>query len=373
MDSKRGLFLTNIVSKFVEKMIKNRRKETIDSNLSDFQCGGVRNRGTGDNHMILNSAIEEARERKENIYLLFADLQKCFDELWLKDCIKDIIEAGMPAGEAIYIYNMNKMVKAKVDTPIGLTEEFELTEIVRQGTVCAVDLCGVSTDKINKIGMEEPKLKVSGVEIQHPVFVDDMLGIGSAGMIEAMEPKMKFLEDTKKFTYNTGEGKSEIMEIEVNKRSKQEKPTIKVKKGTIGYTEKYKYLGDLYDKTGKNMSKVQHKMGKASFIASEVKQAGSYGEVGKADTDVRMLLMESMVKPTLLSSTETWVNIRKEEIESINRGHYLVLRKVFEQRENTPYYGILAETGYWPYSYVVVYKKLMYLLYTSYSTLTKRE
>ena len=303
MDSKRGLFLTNIVSKFVEKMIKNRRKETIDSNLSDFQCGGVRNRGTGDNHMILNSAIEEARERKENIYLLFADLQKCFDELWLKDCIKDIIEAGMPAGEAIYIYNMNKMVKAKVDTPIGLTEEFELTEIVRQGTVCAVDLCGVSTDKINKIGMEEPKLKVSGVEIQHPVFVDDMLGIGSAGMIEAMEPKMKFLEDTKKFTYNTGEGKSEIMEIEVNKRSKQEKPTIKVKKGTIGYTEKYKYLGDLYDKTGKNMSKVQHKMGKASFIASEVKQAGSYGEVGKADTDVRMLLMESMVKPTLLSST----------------------------------------------------------------------
>ena len=209
--------------------------------------------------------------------------------------------------------------------------------------------------------MEEPKLKVSGVEIQHPVFVDDMLGIGSAGMIEAMEPKMKFLEDTKKFTYNTGEGKSEIMEIEVNKRNKKEKPTIKVKKGAIGYTEKYKYLGDLYDKTGKNMSKVKHKMGKASFIASEVKQAGSYGEVGKADTDVRMLLMESMVKPTLLSSTETWVNIRREEIESINRGHYQVLRKVFEQRENTPYYGILAETGYWPYSYIVVYKKLMYL------------
>ena len=43
MDSKRGLFLTNIVSKIVEKMIKNRRKNTIDANLSPFQCGGVRN------------------------------------------------------------------------------------------------------------------------------------------------------------------------------------------------------------------------------------------------------------------------------------------------------------------------------------------
>ena len=136
---------------------------------------------------------------------------------------------------------------------------------------------------------------------------------------------------------------------------------VNVKKGTIGYTEKYKYLGDLYDKTGKNMSKIEHKMGKASFIASEVRQAGSFGEVGHADTGVRMLLMEAMVGPALLSSTEAWVNIRKEEFERINRGHYLVLRKVFEQRDNTPSYGILAETGYWPYSYVVVYKKLMYL------------
>jgi hypothetical protein len=123
MDSKRGLFLTNIVSKIAEKLIKNRRKETVESNLSAFQCGGVRKRGTVDNHIIVNSAIEEARERNENIYILFADLQKCFDELWLKDCIKDIAEAGMPAAEAMYIFKMNQTVRAKVDTLIGLTEE----------------------------------------------------------------------------------------------------------------------------------------------------------------------------------------------------------------------------------------------------------
>ena len=103
MDSKRGLFLTNIVSKIAEKLIKNRRKETVESNLSAFQCGGVRKRGIVDNHIIVNSAIEEARERNENIYILFADLQKCFDKLWLKDCIKDIAEAGMPAGEAVLV------------------------------------------------------------------------------------------------------------------------------------------------------------------------------------------------------------------------------------------------------------------------------
>ena len=59
-------------------------------------------------------------------------------------------------------------------------------------------------------------------------------------------------------------------------------------------------------------------------------------------------------------NTETWVNVSNQEIKSMNQGHYHALRKIFEQRESTPYYGILMETGIWPYSYVILYKRLMY-------------
>ena len=58
---------------------------------------------------------------------------------------------------------MNSKVRVRVETPVGRTEAFELTEIVRQGTVCAVDLCGVSTDKINKLRAWGPPLIVSGI------------------------------------------------------------------------------------------------------------------------------------------------------------------------------------------------------------------
>ena len=37
-----------------------------------------------------------------------------------------------------------------------------------------------------------------------------------------------------------------------------------------------------------------------------------------------------------------------------------MLKRVFEQKDSTPYYGILLETGYWPFSYVIVYKRLMF-------------
>ena len=42
MNSKRGLFLTNILSKVMEKLIKNRRKSTIEASMTPFQCGGVK-------------------------------------------------------------------------------------------------------------------------------------------------------------------------------------------------------------------------------------------------------------------------------------------------------------------------------------------
>ena len=362
MGNKRGLFLTNIISKVIEKLIKNRTKSMVEQGMSPFQCGGVRLRGMGDNLLILNTVIEEFRFEKKDLYILFADLEKCFDKLWLRDSIVELVEAGMPIAEAMYVYKMNTKVTATVETPVGKTGTFNLNEIVRQGTVCAVDICGVSTDKINRIKGWETPLEASEVEIKHPVYVDDMIGMGTAKHIEEMEPKMQFLEESKKYVFNNDKGKTEIMEMGFSGRDsdERERPKIEVGKGVIGYTDTYKCLGDQYDESGRNKSKIAKKMEKSQYISAEVKRHGSYERVGAADTGVRLLLLETVVKPTLLFNTETWVNITNEEMEAIDRGHYQVLRKIFEQKKNTPYYGILMEIGHWPYSLVVVYKRMMY-------------
>jgi hypothetical protein len=193
-------------------------------------------------------------------------------------------------------------------------------------------------------------------------MVDDMAAIGRKTVIKNMEPKMKHLEDTKKYTFNNEKGKSEIMRMELSrkKKNKETNPVVRVKKGEIGYTDKYKYMGDQYDKTGRNMPKIEKKMEKRNFIAAEVKRMGSYKEVGEADTSVRMLQIETMVKATLLFNTESWVNVTKLEMAKIDQNHYEFLRKVFEQKKHVPYYGLLAETGYWPFSYVVIYKRIMF-------------
>ena len=203
MDSRRGLFLTNIISKIVEKLIKNRNKPTIDRNMTPFQCGGVTLRGIPDNLLTVNSWVAEQKAKKMDGYLMFADLEKCFDKLWLKDCIKEVCEAGMSIPEAVYILKMNQNVTAAVSTPFGMSKSFHAKEIVRQGTIWGPQLCSVTTDRINKMEEDgEEETRVNGVVVKSPVFVDDMNGMGKPEGIESMGRKMEVLETTKKFSYN---------------------------------------------------------------------------------------------------------------------------------------------------------------------------
>ncbi len=361
MNYKRGLFLTNILSKCMESILHSRNKLKLDESMHPFQNGGVNGMSYGDNLFMLNSTIWEFKKQKKNLYILFGDLEKCFDKLYLKDCIIEMEEAGMPVEEAIFLYEMNRNIKAVVDTPHGITEEFEIDEAVRQGTIVGSAMCGVSTNRINKMGQKDPTVVHGSIEIECPIFVDDIISMGSNNQIENTGRKMSGLEVTKKFQFNNKEDKTEYMVMKNNEKEEEQEIKIEVRKGKIKKTEDYKCLGDKYDSTGSNEIKIRKKMEKMKYMGNEVKRMGSYSKVGYADMSVRLWLLETTVKPTLLSNTETWCNISNNEEKLFTTYHHELLCIVFGQWRTTPYYGILGETGIWPYVYTILYKKLMYL------------
>ena len=295
-----------------------------------------------------------------DLYILFGDLEKCFDKLYLKDCIIELVEAGMPIEEAVYIYEMNRNITAVVDTPHGLTEKFEIEEAVRQGTIFGPTLCCVSTNRINKMGNPDPLILHETIEIGCPVFIDDMSGMGTKNRIENVGEKMAGLEATKKYVFNNDQDKTEYMVME-NSKEGIEKAKVEVRKGEVGETEEYKCLGDYYDKAGNNEIKIRKKMEKGKFMACETKRRGAYTTVGRANMAVQLLLLEVTIKPTLLSNTETWCNITKKEESLITSHHHEILCLLFGVPRSTPYFGIVGETGIWPYKHVILYKKLMFL------------
>ena len=52
--------------------------------------------------------IENQRENKDESLLFFADAKKCFDKLWLKDCLIEMYYLGYSLGTIRSFYEINK-------------------------------------------------------------------------------------------------------------------------------------------------------------------------------------------------------------------------------------------------------------------------
>ena len=63
--------------------------------MSECQNGGKTGRSTKDNWLAVMAILDNARYRGEECVLLFADAEKCFDKLWLEDCLVDLHKAGL--------------------------------------------------------------------------------------------------------------------------------------------------------------------------------------------------------------------------------------------------------------------------------------
>ena len=87
----------------------------------------------------------------------------------------------MKTMDCIAIKRMNETAKAIIETPIGMTKEILLKDIVRQGTVSGPPICGATMDNINKIGYNVVTHYGPNLEIKILAYVDDL---SSAGSIE---------------------------------------------------------------------------------------------------------------------------------------------------------------------------------------------
>ena len=58
--------------------------------MSEMRTAGRQERWAMDNLITMNTIIENQSAQKLNTHMFFADAVKCFDKLWLKDCLLEI-------------------------------------------------------------------------------------------------------------------------------------------------------------------------------------------------------------------------------------------------------------------------------------------
>ena len=113
------LFLVNIVSKVNEKNLKRHNK------MLEMRTAGKKQKSTMDTIVIVCVITEQRRTEKRNTYICFANALKCFDKLWLQDCIIELTKLGYNKNDLEILYKLNETAQVKINTTYGDTENIK--------------------------------------------------------------------------------------------------------------------------------------------------------------------------------------------------------------------------------------------------------
>ena len=354
LKNRRGLFMTSIISKLFEKTLMEKVKDSV--RISEYQCGGKKGRSTKENWIIMMAIIDRNKELKKNTYAIFADAEKCFDKLWLEDSLVQMNRSGLREREVTMIQAMNREAKIVVETPSGDTDEINVKNIVKQGTIYGPQLCCVSTSQVNEI-KETPVTVISpSVTCRAMVYVDDISGAGNKNTIENIGRNLRQMEETKKFTFNLDKSKYLVINTGTGK---EEVPEIELLNGKMEKGKEYEFLGNYIDEKGtveRQLDEVERKM---YGIVKGIKQIGAEDKLGKLSTEARILMYEKTAIPSMTYNMECWSNLRQRDWDHLERIQAAAIKSILHIPKSTPYWGILMETAIWPMKQRVEYQKMM--------------
>ena len=354
MKNRRGIFITSNISKAYERILLRKIEE--QRNTSIFQNGAKKGRSVVDNLLATMMVIDYNKRLNIPTYLIFADAVKCFDRLWLKDCLKDLAEGGVREREVAMVLEMNKKAKIEVDTPVGITEEFEEREIVKQGTVIGPVLCCGSSEKVNSVG-ETPITHITpNLQTQGLIYVDDISGAGSRMPMEKLLQNLRKMEEEKRFLFSIE--KTKIMKI---KGRKDEELRGWIRQGEVKRCKEYKNLGIWMNEKGNMERELEEYRARAKKIIANINVMASRERVGEAEIATKLYLYISMGRNAIFNNVEVWTDYNKAAMEEIDRINIGAIKKLIGMPKGTPTYGILAELGMWSMDLIILYKKLMLL------------
>ena len=128
-----------------KKLLKNRIVARLKHRMTQFYTRGVNGKRVADKLCMFRAHIDYCRYLKREVWITFYDIEKCFESLWLDDCIVSLSENGVD-----FIHRMTRKAEIVVKTLFGDTVPFLIDNLVKQGTVIGPILNNCSLDKVCK-------------------------------------------------------------------------------------------------------------------------------------------------------------------------------------------------------------------------------
>ena len=138
-DNHRGISLLSIAGKILARVLLNCLLHHLEQShlLPESQCGFRAQRGTVDMIFAARQLQEKCQEQHRDLYMTFIDLTKAFDTVSRDGLWKIMAKFGCPSKFIMIVRQFHDGMTARVLDDSELSEEFPVTNGVKQGCVLA--------------------------------------------------------------------------------------------------------------------------------------------------------------------------------------------------------------------------------------------
>ena len=184
LSSYRPISLTCCLSKILQRMVNFRLvwKLETDKRLQNFQNGFRKFRSTLDNHVILESHINEAFANKQHLVAVFLDLEKAYDTTWKHIILKTLSDWNIRGHMLYYIRNFLYKRVFRISIADYISEEFEVENGVPQGEILSVVLFLIALNTLENYIPPDVKILI---------YADDITIYFSSKCILEIENKLQ--------------------------------------------------------------------------------------------------------------------------------------------------------------------------------------
>ena len=350
----RGIFLTVIVKKILENMIKKRMEKPLEK-VNKHQGGSRSNRSPSDNLFLLYACIDHQKYKNKPLFVTAYDFEQAFDALWLQDCILSLEKIGVPTDLLHLIYNLNKKAKITVKTPYGRTNPSVLYDIVEQGTVLGSTLCSTATAEYCETNVG---IAVNNTVVSSLVWVDDILdlSVSSKNAEKSHEGAMLFGR-RKKLAYS----KTKCKTMVINGKKRDEPPQLCIGDIKVGIVQQIEYLGDVINSKGdfSDLIKDREKRGITAMV--QIEAILREADLGIHTVSVHLLLYQTLFLSCTLFNSQAWSSIKEADIMKLEKIQLKCLKKILHMATSITNSLIFLELGELPLGYIVDRNQLNFL------------
>ena len=327
-DNYRGIALSSIPAKLVNRMILNRIQPKIDPHLRPNQNGFRPGRSTVSHILALRRLLEGVRSHNLKAIITFVDFKKAFDSIHRERMMKILKAYGIPPKLVDAIDLMYQNTRAKIVTPDGNTEYFSIVAGVLQGDTLAPYLFAIVLDYVMREAIQGKEEELGFVlerkrSRRHPpIIVTDMdfaddIALVTEEIHQAQQMLMNLENAAAKVGLHLNAKKTEAF----SHNQTDSDPLISKEGSTIKIVDDFKYLGSWLD---------------SSFHDFEIRKALAWtachrlSKVWKSDLQrsVKKRLFLATVESVLLYGCEAWT-VDKTFQKRLDGCYTRMLRTVF--------------------------------------------